>query len=287
MTIHYERLLGLEIPVVEQTYSDRDVMLYALGVGIGADPADASGLSFVYENKLKVLPTFAAVLAQPGLWPRDLDTGIDYIHVLHGEQRLTIHRELPVAGSVIGRTRVVDVVDKGPGRGMLLLSERTISDKMTGHLLATVGHTAFCRADGGFGGPPRSPPQPHRLPARAPDLVCSVPTTPQAALVYRLSVDRNPLHVDPAVARAAGFSRPILHGLATYGAAGYALLKSLCGNNPSRVRRMDCRFIAPAYPGETFATDIWVDGDVASFQTRAVERNVVVISNGRFDFSQI
>ena len=283
--IDYERLLRLEIPVVEQSYCEKDAMLYALGVGVGADPGDLHALPFVYEKRLKVLPTIAVVLAQPGLWPRDLDTGIDYVHVLHGEQRLTVHRPFPAAGTMVGRTRVVDVIDKGPGRGALLVSERVITDKATGARMATVGHTAFCRADGGFGGPARASSPLNSLPDRPPDLTCRGPTTLQAALIYRLSADHNPLHVDPAVAQAAGFERPILHGLSTFGAAGYALLKSLCGGDPSRFGRMDCRFTAPAFPGDTFATEMWVEGRAATFRTRAVERGVVVISNGHFEFA--
>lgn len=223
---------------------------------------------------------------QPGQWLRDLDTGVDYLRVLHGEQRLTRHRSLPASGEVVGHTRVVDIIDKGAGRGALLLSERTIHEAGWGVLIATVGHTTFCRADGGFNGPDRVAPRPHDLPSRRPDVTCITPTTHQGAFIYRLTADRNPLHVDPQTARAAGFQRPIVHGLATYGLTGYGLLKALCGGEPSRIRMLACRFTAPAYRGETFATDMWVDGTVASFRTRAVERDVVVISNGRCEFGQ-
>jgi len=286
MAISYDKLLALKIPSVRQSYSASDVILYALGVGVGADANDTSALPFIYEAHLRVLPTLAVVLAQPGQWLRDLDTGVDYRHVLHGEQRLALHAPLPAGGEVIGHTRIVDVIDKGAGRGALLLSERTIHDAASGELLATVGHTAVCRADGGFGGPARSAPRPHEMPSREPDATYTVPTTAQAAFLYRLSADLNPLHVDPTIARTAGFARPILHGLATYGATGYALLKAICGSEPARMHSIDCRFTAPAYAGDTFATDIWIDGNVAAFRTRAVERDVVVISNGRCVFSR-
>jgi acyl dehydratase len=276
-----EKLLNLAIPTVEQTYTAKDAMLYALGVGLGFDPTDRNQLEFVYEKNLKVLPTFAVVLAYPGLWMRDLDTGIDAIKVVHGEQGLTLHKPLSPAGAVVGKSRVAGVVDKGEGRGALVMVERKIYAKGSGELIATVTQTAFCRGDGGFGGPSGPTPKPHELPARAPDLVCDLPTSPQAALIYRLSADINPLHADPEVAKAAGFPRPILHGLATYGVAGHALLRTVCGYDPARLKSLNARFTAPVYPGETFRTEIWLDGAVASFRTTAIERNVVAISNGR------
>jgi acyl dehydratase len=281
MAIVTEKLLNLAIPTVEQTYTAKDAMLYALGVGLGFDPTDRNQLDFVYEENLKVLPTFAVVLAYPGLWMRDLDTGIDAIKVVHGEQGLTLHKPLSPAGAVVGKSRVAGVVDKGEGRGALVMVERRIYAKGSGELIATVAQTAFCRGDGGFGGPSGPTPKPHELPARAPDLVCDLPTSPQAALIYRLSADINPLHADPEVAKAAGFPRPILHGLATYGVAGHALLKAACGYDPARLKSLNARFTAPVYPGETFRTEIWLDGSVASFRTTAIERNVVAISNGR------
>jgi acyl dehydratase len=285
MAIVTEKLLNLDIPTVEQTYTQKDAMLYALGVGLGVDPTDRDQLDFVYEKNLKVLPTFAVVLAYPGLWLRDLDTGIDAVKVVHGEQGLTLHQPLSPAGAIVGKSRVTGVVDKGEGRGALVTAERKIFAKGSGELIATVTQTAFCRGDGGFGGPSGPTPKPHELPARAPDLVCDLPTSPQAALIYRLSADINPLHADPEVAKAAGFPRPILHGLATYGVAGHALLRTVCGYDPARLKSLNARFTAPVYPGETFRTEIWLDGAVASFRTTAIERNVVAISNGRAELS--
>jgi len=286
MAIVYEKLLNIKIPTVEQIYTHKDTMLYALGVGVGHDPVDRAQLDFVYEKNLKALPTQAVVLAHPGLWTRDLDTGIDYVKVVHGEQGLTLHKPLPSAGTVLGISRVTGVVDKGEGRGALVFYERKIVDKASGDLLATVTQTTFCRGDGGFGGPSGPTPKPHDLPEREPDLVCDLPTVPQAALIYRLSADMNPLHADLDVAAKAGFSRPILHGLATYGVSGHAVLKAVCGYDPTRLKSFDCRFTAPVYPGETFRTEIWIDGSVVSFRTRSLERDLVAISNGRAEISQ-
>jgi acyl dehydratase len=159
--------------------------------------------------------------------------------------------------------------------------ERAISDKATGESLATIRQTVFCRADGGFSGGTRPSPPVHALPDRAPDLICDLQTRPEMALIYRLSADVNPLHADPAVARAAGFERPILQGLGSFGVAGHAILRSVCEYDPARLRSIAGRFSAPVYPGETIRTEMWRDGDVVSFRARVVERDAVAINNGR------
>jgi acyl dehydratase len=238
-------------------------------------------LAFVYEKDLKVLPTMATVIGHSGSLVRDRNTGIDWVMVVNGEQGFTLHRPLTGRGEVVGHTRIVDVVDKGAGKGALLLTERKINDKATGDLIATVTQTIFCRGDGGFGGPPRQTPPPHPLPTRAPDTVCDFGTRPEAALIYRLSGDYNPLHADPAVARAAGFDRPILHGLGTFGVSGHALLKTMCGYDPARLISFSCRFSAPVFPGETVRTEMWRDGAVVSFRSSVVERDVIAVNNGR------
>jgi len=281
MAIDYDRLLSLDIPEVEQSYAERDTMLYALGVGVAHDPLDPAILPFVYERDLRALPTMALVLAHPGFWTRDLDTGIDWVKMVHGEQSMVLHRTLPATGTVIGKTRVVEIIDKGEGKGAIVISERQLVDKASGAPIATLTQTNVCRGDGGFGGPPRVAPVPHPLPERTPDLAVDLPTRPEAALIYRLSADPNPLHADPAVARAAGFPRPILHGLATFGVVGHAVLRGACGYDTGRIASMAGRFSAPVYPGETIRTEIWRDGDVVSFRARAIERDVIVLNNGR------
>jgi acyl dehydratase len=182
---------------------------------------------------------------------------------------------------VIGKTRVLEIVDKGPGKGAVLYSERTIVDKASGAPMATIVQTTFCRADGGFGGPPREQRPVHPIPERAPDLVCDLPTRPEMALIYRLSADPNPLHADPAVARAAGFPRPILHGLGTFGVAGHGILKAFCDYDPARLTAIAGRFSAPVFPGESIRTELWRDGSTVSFRARVLERDVVAINNGR------
>ena len=286
MTIVYDKLMALEIAPAEQVYEPKDCMLYALGVGLGHDPMNEDELAFVYEKNLKVLPSMATVLGHTGSLVRNPHTGIDWLMVVNGEQGFTLHRPLPGRGTVIGRTRIVEVVDKGPGKGALLFTERKITDKATGSPVATVTQTIFCRGDGGFGGPPRHTPAPHPIPARAPDMVCDLGTRPEMALIYRLSGDYNPLHAEPAAAEAAGFPRPILHGLGTFGVSGHALLKTMCNYNPAQLTSFSGRFSAPVFPGETIRTEMWRDGTLVSFRARVLERDVIAINNGRAELAQ-
>jgi acyl dehydratase len=280
MGIVYEKIMAMQVPPVEQSYGPKDCMLYALGVGLGHDPTNEGELAFVYEKNLKVLPTMATVLGYGGSWARE--AGIDQVKVVNGEQGFTLHRPLKTKGTLIGQTRILEVVDKGVGKGALIFSEREVTDKATGELIAAVSQTAFCRGDGGFGGPPRNAPTPtHPIPDRAPDFTCDLATRPEAALIYRLSGDYNPLHAEPAFAKAAGFERPIFHGLGTFGVSGHALLKTLCGYDPSRLISFGCRFSAPVFPGETIRTEMWRDGAIVSFRARVVGRDVVAINNGR------
>jgi acyl dehydratase len=284
MAIDPEFLLSLDIPDVEHTYTAKDTMLYALGLGLGHDPMNEDELAFVYEKNLRALPTMACVLAQSRAW-RDQPTGIDWLKVVHGEQSFRIHKPLPATGTLIGKMRITDVVDKGAGKGAVLHTKRTLMDKDTGAQIATLVHTTFCRGDGGFGGAKRETPPPHAIPDRAPDAVCDLPTRPEAALIYRLSGDYNPLHSEPAHAKAAGFPRPILHGLATFGVAGHALLKTLCCYDPAKLTAMEGRFSAPVFPGETIRTEIWRDGNVVSYRARVAGRDVVAITNGRAEIA--
>lgn len=281
MPASYEKVLNLAFPESRQNYTDLDVMRYALSLGVGADPTDLAQLTFVYEKNLQTMPTMGVVLAHPGFWMRDLDTGLDWMKIVHAEQGLILHRPLPTAAAVVGRSRIVDIVDKGEGRGALVYYERQIFDAKTRELLCTSTQTVFCRGDGGIGGPPRSSPPPHAMPERAPDIVCELPILPQAALLYRLNGDMNPLHADPEVAKKAGFDRPILHGLATFGIAGFAILKSVVNYDATRIVEIHARFTAPVFPGETLRVDLWKNGNEVSFTVTAVERGVVAINNGR------
>jgi len=276
-----ETVMNWRFDPVEQAYSARDSMLYALGLGYGSDPMDPAALRHVYEDGLVAVPTMAVVLGNPGPWTRDPRTGIDWVRSLHGEQGLVVHAPLPPAGRVIGQCRVTGIIDKGPGKGALLMQERKLFDAATGVLLATRTTTSFLRGDGGCGAPARDQPKPPAIPDRAPDIVHDVPTRPEQALIYRLSGDMNPVHADPAVAARAGFARPILHGLCTYGIAGRALLATACAGDPARFRELHVRFSAPVLPGETIRVELWQEGAEWRLRARVVERDAVVLNNGR------
>jgi acyl dehydratase len=282
LAIDYESLLNFKIPQVEQVYSERDCILYALGIGVGLDP-DERQLGFVYEKDLKAMPTMPVVLTYPGPWISNPETGVTYEKVVHGEHMLRLHQTLPPSGRMIGQVRIVDVIDKGEGRGALIVSEMEQRDADTGNRIATIRHTSFARADGGFGGPQRPSPVSHPMPDRPPDMICDLPTSPQSALLYRLNADPNPLHVDPDAARRAGFPKPILHGLGTFGVVGHGLLRSVCDYDPDLFGAISARFTAPTYPGDTIRTEIWREGTFYSFQARAIERDIIVIGNGRFE----
>jgi acyl dehydratase len=285
MAIDIARLKARRFQEVVQRYGPRECILYALGIGLGQDPLDEAQLRFTYERDLQMLPTMPVVLAYPGFWQREPDTGIDWHGIVHGEQRLTVHAPLPVQGTVVGRMRVDEVVDKGAGKGALLYTTRELFDGKDGRLLCTLQSTAFCRFDGGCAGdarPAEAPVPPlQAVPGRAPDRVHAVAIPPQAALLYRLNGDDNPLHADPDVARAAGFERPILHGLCSYGVAGFSVLSQACGMDASRLRRLDVRFTSPVYPGETLTTELWFEGkQAARLRCRVVERDVTVLDRG-------
>jgi len=285
MTFAYDKLIKFRREL-EQVYSRRDTILYALGVGAGIGAQESDSLHFVYEDKLQALPTMSTVLAAPGFWQREDQFRIDWKKILHGEQSVQMHKPLPIEGSVAATLAVDAIYDKGEGKGALLYTTRTLYDRQSGDLLATIRQGSFMRGNGGQGGVADGAPKPHAIPGeRAPDHVVTLETRPEQALIYRLSGDYNPLHADPAVARAAGFSRPILHGLSTYGIVCRAVLQALCGNESRRLKRLDVRFASPLYPGETVTTDIWLEGDgKAGFRSHVADRDVVVINNGYAEY---
>ena len=280
MPIDYDTLKHWPIADQLNRYDERDCMLYALGLGYGADPMDASELPFVFERDLRVVPSLFTVVGAPGTWARDPGTGIDWMQILHGEHRLTLHAVPAPQGTLRSQTRVARIVDKGPGRGALVVTERRITDEASGQHLATVEHTSFCRADGGIGRTDEPPAALRPVPGSPPDLRLSLPTLPGAALLYRLNGDRNPIHADPAAARTAGFDRPILHGLCTYGMACRAVLKAFCDNHPSRLASLSLRFSAPFLPGDTLRVDLWQAGEHIHFQGVSQQTGKVVLSHG-------
>lgn len=277
MRLSYEQLLNHELPEIRQRCTARDAMLYALSVGLGQDPLDASDLAYVgRQHDPLVLPYMAVVLGYPGFWLNAPDIGADTVRLLHGEQGMELFHPIPAAGELIGKTRVVEAVDKGE-KGLLLYSEKTLTDAVTGRLIARTSATHVLRGDGGMANAGRQARPAHAMPGSPPDWTVQVRTRPEQALVYRLNGDYNPLHSDPQVAQAAGFPRPILHGLCTFGMVSHAVARRLQPAAQGAVRAVSLRFSGPMYPGETLSVDVWRDG---SFRAKAMERDAAVIDNG-------
>jgi acyl dehydratase len=286
MALDPDYLFSLPPIETRQQWSARDTILYALGVGVGAQtPTDPDELQFVFEDRLRTLPTMAVVMAYPGYWAREPKYRLDWKRSLHGEQSLEIHAPLPTQGALYGVTSFDAVYDKGADKGALLYSSRRIFQEGVEAPIATVRQCSFLRGDGGFGGDSTGAPVPHKLPDREPDRVLLALTHVGQALIYRLSGDMNPLHADPAVAREAGFNAPILHGLATYGTVGRALMTLSSDGTSQSFRRLDVRFSRPVYPGDTLISEIWDLGNERfAFRTRAQERDVTVLDNGLLEF---
>ena len=288
MAIDYQALKHWHFPEVRQTYTDRDTILYALGIGFGHDPLSPDHLRYLYEQQdLRAFPTQSVVLGYPGFWIRDPRTGVDWVRLVHGEQRMRIHAPLARSGTVVCQTRVTHLVDKGADKGAIVITERTLRDEH-GTLLATLSQSTFCRGDGGFGEGDAAPEALTATPAGAPEASTDLPISERAALIYRLCADDNPLHADPEVALKAGFPRPILHGLCTYAVAARAIVEQYCAGDGDRLTSLDVRFSSPVYPGETLTVDTWRNGQGrVRFLARIAKRdNKVVLSHGTATFKE-
>ena len=272
-------------PDIVHRYTERDTMLYALGLGFGADPMDRGALRFVYEKNLQAVPTMATVMGSPGIWWRDPKTGADSVKLVHGEQDLRLLRPLAAQGTLIARNRVLSLTDKGAGKGALAVVLRSLIDEASGETVAESRNATFLRGDGGFSqvsgisdpGPQALP----AVPARPADLEASYATRPEAALIYRLSGDVNPLHADPDVAAKAGFERPILHGLCTYGMGARAVIEKALDFDAARLTRLAVRFTSPVWPGETVRYELWRESATQLRLRASVDaRQAVVLNNG-------
>ncbi|MEO8456546.1 MAG: MaoC/PaaZ C-terminal domain-containing protein [Chloroflexota bacterium] len=261
-------VVGAELAATQFAYEERDVMLYALGIG-------AKELEFVFERGLKVIPTFAVIPAFPALMGISGAVEINPVMILHGEQSFRIAKTIPTNGTLTTSGKITGVYDKGKG-ALVTIDSTTVDAK--GETVFTNTSGIFVRGAGGFGGE-RGPEAGNAAPDRAPDKSVEMTTLDIQAAIYRLSGDRNPLHIDPAFAKMAGYDRPILHGLCSFGHVGRAVLQEYCGNDPDRMKSMAVRFSGVVYPGDTIITDMWDEGSGKVLMQARTQDGRVVISN--------
>lgn len=261
MPIDLASALGAELQPVEFSWTSTDVQLYHLALGAGSDPMDARELRYLTDGTPQVLPTFSSVAATFHMTepPRVSFPGIDIElgRVLHASEAVTVHAPLPPSGSARAITRITDIWDKG--KAAVIVNETEVTDPHGAPLWST-RRSIFARGEGGFGGE-RGPSTSVETPGRAPDFEVDIPVLPQQALLYRLCGDRNPLHSDPGFAAAAGFPRPILHGLCTYGMTCKAMVDTILDGDAGRVGAYGARFAGVVFPGETIRASVWHEGE--------------------------
>ncbi len=283
MMLDAATLMDFPIPQSRQTVNAKDAILYALSTGYGLEALDSAHLAYTQENGLVTAATLANVVAHPGPWMKT--AGVDWQRLVHSEQRLTIHRPVPLETSLISTSRVIAVVDRGAENGMFATFERHIAIESDGSPVATIIQTNACRGDGGCGSAGTAPEPLAPLPNRPADKAMAIALRGDAALLYRLNGDLNPLHSDPAYAAKAGFARPILHGLCTFGHAGYAIGR-LCadmgaGTGITGLSQIAARFSAPVMPGEDILFELWHETDGAlRFRALVPARNITILDRG-------
>lgn len=275
MPVDPARALGAELTPTTETWEETRVILYHLGVGAGTPATDPGELSYTYEANLKVLPSFATIPAMSAMLGIGEVEGISFDPVLlvHGDQEVVVHRPLPVSATITQTGRIAEIWDKGSGALVVVEVEGIDGD---GVRLYTTRSGLFLRGEGGFGGE-RGSRAGDVAPDRGPDLVVDSPTLDQQALLYRLNGDKNPLHADPEFAAMAGFERPILHGLCTYGIVCKAAVDAVFDGDVSRVSSYRGRFSKPVLPGQTIRTEMWHEGD--RVMLRASTENGTVLTN--------
>lgn len=272
-----QRLEGKIVSDKVYAYTADQAALYALGTGFGTS-TDRRELIFTTEAGQRVSPTFLTVAIWDDTWLER--EGLDLTHVVHGEQRVLLHDEPRPSGKLRGVVTIEKVFDKGRDKGALFYVRTAIYDLERDTHLADLHSTIFARGNGGFGGADGRTPELAPVPSRAPDISISQITLPQQALLYRLNGDRNPLHYDQDFARSAGFDKPILHGLCSFGIAAASIVKACCEYDRRRLHAFGCRFTGPIFPGETIETHIWQDERKVSFRSISPERDVIVLDRG-------
>ena len=278
MTLSAQSILDFPVPQATDVVTARDAILYALSVGYGTNPLDENLLNYVYERDLVTAPTLANVVAHPGPWMQQ--TGVDWARLVHSEHRLTIHRPVPLDVPLISRSRVLSVVDRGLEKGMFVSFERMIATVDGDEPIATIVQTNACRGDGGCGSAGSAPEPLSKVPDREPDFEFNVDLPDNAALLYRLNGDLNPLHADPQAAGRSGFDRPILHGLCSFGYAGYAIIAAIDPGMKIGLRAIAARSSAPIFPGETITLQMWRNDAEIRFRGIVASRGVTILDNG-------
>jgi len=277
MAINYEEIMSLEEKGLEFSYTQRDSIIYGLGIGLGKDPMDATELKYVYENGLMAFPSMATNFQYKSTLL--LKAKLNMIMIVHGEQGVTLHQPMPASADVISDTKVINCFDRGASKGAIIEVETNVRLKKDNSPLCTLTNKTFARGDGGFGGED----VPASIPVKlndTPDIVHEVTTTADQALIFRLSGDSNPLHSDPNFAKMAGYPKPILHGLCSYGVACRSIVETLCEKDSKKLKKFNVRFSSPVFPGETIVTEMWKKDDEIHFQSKVKERDKVVLKNG-------
>jgi acyl dehydratase len=277
MPLDYERIMAYRPADIPIDYGPRDCIIYALGIGIGMDPMDWGQLKFVYEKELAAFPSMAVVLGRHGPLLKP-EFGVDHKMMVAAALKVVLHEPLSVRTKLTAKPRVREVIDKGANSAAIIEMTRDLLTS-DGRVVATVDNSTLARKHGGFGGKVREITPPHEVPTRAPDAVVDLPIPPNLALIYRLTGDENPLHSDPERAQAVGFPRPILHGAATFGVATHAVVRHIAYRSED-LAAIEARFVRPVYPGDTLRTELWRDGRRISFQSSALGRDGLVLTNG-------
>lgn len=279
MPIDIEKALGATLEGPVYSWTDDDVILYHLGIGAGSDPVDPDELRYVYEGDLQVLPTYATIPPFEMMMSFAFVDGLDInlAQVLHGEQETILHDRIPTSGAVTNEGTVTNIFDKG--KGALVVMEIVSRLESTGEPLFTNRSSIYIKGEGGFGGD-SGPSTSVEIPDREPDHVVQSATLPQQALLYRISSgDKNPLHADPGFAAFAGYERPILHGLCTYGIVAKAVADSVFEGQAGDIASYRSRFSGHVFPGETIVSRIWDEGDRVLVVAETQERGLPVITN--------
>jgi acyl dehydratase len=277
MPIDPKKALGAQLGEGKYTWNKDQVILYHLGVGAGVPPTDRGELEYTYEKNLKVLPSYGVIPVFGALGGLGNTPGLsfNFAMLLHGEQDIEVHQPIPTEATVTSSGQIAGIYDKG--KAALVVLEVKTKDE-AGKALFTNRFSLFLRGEGGFGGE-SGPKAGNEAPTRAPDGVIASPTLPQQALIYRLSGDKNPLHADPDFAKMGGFDKPIIHGLCSYGVVCKAIVDKVLGGDVTKVARYQARFAGVGFPGETYLTSYWKDGDKILIQAKSKERDAIVISN--------